>query len=95
MCCFLATLGIFGPRLGFLVFWLIPYGQLKISLAFNGWLWPLLGLLFLPMTTLAYALLFPVIAFDWIWLGFAVLADLGALVAGAARRRDARWYTGP
>ena len=95
MCCFLATLSIFGPRLGFLIFWLVPYGQLKISVAFNGWFWPFLGLIFLPWTTLAYALLFPVVSFDWIWLGFALLADLGAFVAGATRRRDVRWYTGP
>ena len=95
MCCFLATLSLFGPRLGFLIFWLFPYGQLKISVAFNGWFWPFLGLLFLPWTTLVYALLFPVVAFDWIWLGFAFLADLGAFAASAARRKDARWYTGP
>jgi hypothetical protein len=95
MCCFLASLSLFGPRLGFLIFWLFPYGQLKISVALNGWFLPLMGLIFLPWTTLAYVMLFPVISFDWIWLGFAFLADIGAFVASAARRKDVSWYTGP
>jgi hypothetical protein len=95
MCCFLASLSLFGPRLGFLIFWLFPYGQLKISVALNGWFLPLMGLIFLPWTTLAYVMLFPVISFDWIWLGFAFLADLAGYGAGAARRRDVSWYTGP
>ena len=95
MCCFLATLAFFGPRLGFLIFWLFPYGQLKIMAALNGWFWPLLGLIFLPWTTLSYVLLFPVVSLDWFWLGLAFFADIAAFGASAARRRDARWYTGP
>ena len=95
MCCFLAALSLFGPRLAFLVYWLIPYGQLKVIAAFNGWLVPLLGLIFLPWTTLAYSLVFPVVAFDWFWLVLAILADIGGYVAGAARRRDASFYRGP
>jgi hypothetical protein len=84
-----------GPRFGFLVYWLIPYGRLKISAAFNTWFWPLLGLIFVPWTTLMYTIVYPVYGFDWLWLGLAVLADISAYVAGAARRRDASFYRGP
>ena len=53
MCCFLLVLGFLGPRLAFLWVWL--FNSSRITLAFGGsfW-WPLLGLLFLPWTALAW-----------------------------------------
>jgi len=63
-------------------------GTQRLVLAFDG-----LDLFALDDPGVCDAL--PVISFDWIWLGFAFLADIGAFVASAARRRDARWYTGP
>ena len=33
MCCFFTTLLFFGPCLAFLIFWLIPYGRLKVAAA--------------------------------------------------------------
>jgi hypothetical protein len=95
MCCFFATLWFLGPRFAFLIFWLIPWGRLKIAAAFNGWLLPLLGLIFLPWTILMYVILFPMYGFDWLFLGLAVVADISAYVGGAARRRDASFYRGP
>jgi len=98
MCCFLSALWLLGPRFGFLFFWFFPYGRLKIISAFNNWFWPILGLVFLPWTTLVYTLVHSprgIIGFDWVWLGLGIIADLSAYVAGAARRRDASWYTGP
>ena len=95
MCCFFATLWFLGPRFAFLIFWLIPWGRLKVMAAFNGWFWPLLGLIFLPWTMLMYVLIYPIIGFDWLWLGLAVVADISAYVTGAARRRDASFYRGP
>jgi hypothetical protein len=92
MCCMLAALSVFGPRLAFLVYWLIPYGQLKITAAFNGWVVPLLGLIFMPWTTFVYSLVFPVFGFDWFWLALAIVADLGAYGASAARRKDVGRY---
>jgi hypothetical protein len=79
----------------FLVYWLIPYGQLRISRAFDGWFLPLLGLIFLPWTTFVYTMFFPIFGFDWFWIALAVVADLAAFGAGAARRRDASFYRGP
>ena len=71
--------------------------RLKIATAFNTWFWPLLGLIFLPWTTLMYAIVYGggISGFDWVWLGLALLADIAGYVGGAARRKDASFYTGP
>ena len=99
MCCLLSTIWLLGPRFGFLIYWFTAYGRLHILAAFNTWIWPLLGLIFLPWTTLMYTLVAGpggIFGFDWLWLGLAFLADISAYGAGAARRRDARplWLAG-
>lgn len=53
MCCLVGILGILGPRFA-LAFWWI-FGN-KVDVAFDSWIWPLLGLIFLPWTTLAYVI---------------------------------------
>ena len=99
MCCFFTTLLFFGPRLAFLIYWLIPIGRINILAAFNTWIWPLLGLIFLPWTTLVYVLIYRpasgLIWLDWVWLGLAFLADIGGYVGGARNRRQVPGYTGP
>ena len=98
MCCFLSTLWLLGPRFAFLVYWLIPWGRLRINAAFDSFIWPVLGLIFLPWTTLMYTLVWGpggLIGFDWVWMGLAVLVDISAYGAGTARRKDASFYRGP
>ena len=95
MCCFFTSLFFFGPRLAFLIYWLIPYGRLKVAATFNTWIWPLLGLIFLPWLTLIYVIVFPVVGFDWIWLGLALLADIASYTGGAYKRKEVPYYTGP
>lgn len=95
MCCFFTTLFVAGPRLAFLVLLLFPYGQAKASLAFNTVLWPLLGWLFLPWTTLMYVIVYPIVGFNWIWIGLGILADIATYSAAAYRRQDIPYYTGP
>ena len=53
MCCLVGILGVLGPRFA-LAFWWI-FGN-KVDVAFDSWIWPLLGLIFLPWTTLAYVI---------------------------------------
>ena len=53
MCCLALSAGFIGPRFALLMWWI--FGD-KVDAAFSSWFWPLLGLLFLPWTTLAYVL---------------------------------------
>ncbi len=88
-CLFLLFAGAF-PRLGVLFIWLAR-PQL-FSAAFGGaWIWPLLGVIFLPFTTLMYVLLWSpagLVGFDWFWLILAVLIDLGGIASSGYANRD-------
>lgn len=80
-CLFAIFAGLF-PRLGVFVIWLAR--PVLFTAAFGGfWLWPILGIIFLPFTTLIYVLLWtPIIGIGplgWLWLLLAVLIDIGGL----------------
>lgn len=67
-------------RLALLVVWL---STTLVNRAFHGgWILPLLGLLFLPITTLTYVLVSyvygSVTGWGWLWVALAVLLDLAA-----------------
>jgi hypothetical protein len=69
----------FFPRLATLIVWLARPNM--VSAAFNGsWLWPILGIIFLPFTTLMYIILMQGVGgltgWDWMWLIMAVLLDV-------------------
>jgi hypothetical protein len=88
MCCLLAILAVLGPRALILVWWIVD--QALWARAFDTFIWPLLGFLFLPWTTLVWVLVFPggVDGFDWVWLGLAVLFDLVNIGGGAYGNRS-------
>ena len=88
MCCIFTSLFLLGPRFAALIWWLI--NPVRFNAAFNSFIWPLLGIIFLPWTTLMYLLVFPggVIGFDWLWLGLAVVADIGMYAGGGYGNRD-------
>ena len=88
MCCFFTTLVLLGPRFAILIWWLIR--PIYYNLVFNTWIWPLLGVIFLPWTTLMYLIVGggPLIGFDWVWMVLALLADLGSYGGGAYGNRD-------
>jgi len=95
MCCFFLSLLFLGPRFAFLIYWLIPYGRVQVSLAFNTWIWPLLGLIFLPWTTLMLVLVYGVngiVGFDWVWVGLALAADIFTYSSGAYKRKSVPYY---
>ena len=89
MCCFLTALLIAGPRLAILVWWI--YNPVYIDALFQSWIWPLLGWLFLPWTTLMYMTVAGggIIGFDWIILGIGVFADMASYFGGYSERRRA------
>ena len=95
MCCFFAALVFLGPRFGFLFWWLIPYGRVQINLAFDTFIIPLLGVIFLPWTTLMITFVHGVnglIGFDWVWVGLALVADIASYAGGIAKRKDVPYY---
>ena len=68
-----------GPRFVIVMWWLIDF--VRWEHAFDTWIIPLLGFLFLPWTTLMFIIVAPsgnVNGWDWIWLGFALLTDIAS-----------------
>lgn len=63
-----------------------------VSRAFGGnWLWPLLGVIFLPITALVYVLVYipdvGVTGWGWVWVALGFLLDLVTHGAGAYENR--------
>ena len=89
-CLFVIFAGAF-PRVADIFLW-IARPQLFLA-PFNGsWFWPLLGILFLPFTTLIYVLLWTpgvgLVGFDWFWLVIAVFLDISHYAGSAYTNRD-------
>jgi hypothetical protein len=82
-------------RVALLVVWLTTA---LVNHAFHGgWILPLLGILFLPITTLTYVLVYyisgSVTGWGWLWVALAILVDLAANsypARQAARARSTR-----
>ena len=95
-CLFLAAFGL-GPRVALLLWWL--FGD-RVDAAFGSWLWPLLGLLFLPWTTLLYVLMWSAVGgvsgAEWLVVALGVLLDLASYSSRYAKARyDSRYPTAP
>ena len=92
MCClFLIAAGI-GPRIALALWWI--FGD-KVDLAFDSWVWPLLGLVFLPWTTIMYVLAWSpvggVTGAEWLLVALGVALDIATYSARAARSRYDRY----
>ncbi|HET6791812.1 MAG TPA: hypothetical protein VFI35_09545 [Actinomycetota bacterium] len=77
--CLLALMGAFAPRLLFLIVWVARPAY--VDAAFDTFILPLLGVIFLPFTTLLWMVLSApsrssVEGFDWFWITLAVVIDL-------------------
>ena len=91
-CLFALFAGIF-PRLALFIVWVAR--PARVDAAFDTWIWPLLGLLFLPFATLMYVLLWQTGGLstgDWIWVGIAALFDIGHWGASIAQRSQVPGY---
>jgi hypothetical protein len=92
MCLFFSLL-LLGPRAVIIFWWLLDTA--RWNLAFDTWIWPLLGFLLLPWTTVMYVLVAPgggIEGFDWVWMGLAVFADLASYGGGVMGRRRQTAY---
>jgi hypothetical protein len=90
MCCIFTSLLLFGPRLAILVWWLI--NPLRFANAFGSFIWPILGTIFLPWTTLMFLIVWSpvggIYGLDWLWLGVGVLFDIMTYGGGGYGNRD-------
>jgi hypothetical protein len=88
MGCLLAIFAGFFPRVAFVLLWIFTS---EVDQAYDSFIVPLLGLIFLPLTALVYALLWAplggVEGIDWLWVGLAFVLDLTSYGGGARARR--------
>ena len=91
MPCVVLLLVLFSPRIALLLMW---FFSTYLQRAFHAQiLIPLLGFIFLPLTTLVYAWEInnhmPIAGINLLWLLIAAIIDLGGLGGGASRRSRA------
>jgi hypothetical protein len=88
MGCLFALFGGAFPRLALLILWIAR--PALVGAAFNTFLLPLLGLIFLPFTTLIYVIVYVpgvgLTGWGFFWVILALLLDLGHLGAGYTQR---------
>ena len=83
MCCFFTALVLLGPRFAAIIWWL--FWPARWTLAFNTLIWPILGIIFLPWTTLMYVIVYGangIVGLDWLWLALALVGDIATHGAG-------------
>ena len=88
MCCLFTTLVLLGPRIAGVFWWI--FQPMRWNLAFNSLIWPMLGLVFLPWTTLMYVISFTggIMWWEWMFIGFALLTDIGSYAGGGYGNRS-------
>lgn len=89
MGCLIAIIALVSPRLAVFLLWLFTD---RLRIAFDSGFAGFLGFLFLPWTTLVYALAYAPIggvsALGWVFVAIALLADLASYGSGERSRRD-------
>ena len=88
--CLFAILGGLFPRFAFAIYWIARPGV--VDAVFGSFIWPLLGLMFLPFTTLMYTILWSpgkgLTGADLLWVGLAALIDISHYASSAYGNRD-------
>jgi hypothetical protein len=96
MCCVFTILVVLGPRFAGAIWWLVQ--PARWQLVFQNWLWPLLGIIFLPWTTLMYVIVAPGGInglWEWLFIGLAVIADIASYTGGGyGNRKRIPGYSG-
>lgn len=90
-CCLFALLLAGAPRVALVFWWL--FDTRYVNAAFTNLLFAILGLLFLPWTTLMWVFVYSggISMLDWVLLGIAFLIDMGTYFGSGreGRRRYA------
>ena len=89
MGCLFAMFAGFFPRIALVVIWIATD---LVDRAFTTWLIPLLGLIFLPFTTLIYAIAWvPGVHLGngrWVWVAIAFVIELVGYAGTGRTNRD-------
>ena len=92
-CLFVLLAGVF-PRLALFIVWVARPNM--VNVAFGSWVWPLLGIIFLPFATLMYVLLYTpgigLTGWDWFWVVLAGILDIAHWGSGWTQRRQVPGY---
>ena len=91
-CLFVMFAGVF-PRLALFMVWVAR--PKMVEAAFDTWIWPLLGLIFLPFATLMYVILWRaggISGGDWFWVILAGLLDLAHWGTSWTQRQQVPGY---
>ena len=90
-----ALLALFSARLAGVMWWVLDPN--RWDQAFNGYLvWPVLGIIALPWTTLMWVLVAPtgnIAGFDWLLLTFAFIGDVVSYGSGYTNRSQVPGYS--
>jgi hypothetical protein len=92
--CLLAIAAGLAPRLVLIIMWIVGP---RISNTFDAFIWPLLGLIFVPYTTIMYVLVYSpatgVVGWDWLWIGLGVWMDVIKWARIAENRKNIPGYS--
>jgi hypothetical protein len=92
--CLLAIAAGLAPRLVLIIMWIVGP---RITAAFESFIWPLLGIIFLPYTTIMYVLVWSpatgIQGWDWLWIGLGVWMDIMKWGRIAENRRQIPGYS--
>jgi hypothetical protein len=90
MGCLFILVTMLSPRLGIIILWAFTN---YVNVVFNTWLWPLLGIVFLPWTTLIYILVAAPVGgitfWGWLMVGLGLISDLTAHAQAYTNRQQA------
>jgi hypothetical protein len=92
--CLLAIAAGLAPRLVLIIMWIVGP---RINNTFDTFIWPLLGLIFLPYTTIMYVLVWSsatgVVGWDWLWIALGVWMDVMKWARIAENRKNIPGYS--
>jgi hypothetical protein len=94
-----ALMAAFFPRFALFLIWILRPG--RVDAAFDTFILPLIGIVFLPFATLMYVLLYtPGVGlggWEWFWVAVCAFFDIGHVGIGYAqqRRQSARSRPAP
>jgi hypothetical protein len=94
MGCLFLLITLLSPRLGIIFLW--AFTDWVVPRSFNTWIWPLLGLIVLPWTTLLYILVAApaggISFWGWLLVALGLLMDISSHVQSYNNRGQATAY---